>query len=173
MVSIVVIQQRVNTAKLYYQTLLDKYRINITSGCSDNIPQDLNLVKWLILALNMDLRDDYNTTKTQSLYDILNSILGAYNTAFTPNSQVIIPNTTYTVNGTSVLPTISITDANFVGNTYSNADLFGFTFAVFDQNVNRYLNYGIEYTYNPTGGIIIVGGIFGGESYRIIDIVRT
>ena len=172
MVSLAVIQDRVNTAKLYYQTLLDKYRLKLVTGC-DEQPDYLLCVKWLILALNADLLNAYNTTKTQTLYNKLNQILGSYNVAFTPNSQVQIPNTTYTTTGGSGIPSIAITDADFVGSTYTNVTLLGYTFAVFDQNTNRYLNYGTEYTYNATGGLIIVGGIFGGESYRLIDIIQS
>jgi hypothetical protein len=172
MVNLAVIQDRVNTAKLFYQTLLIKYKALLVTGC-DDLPDKLLCTKWLILALNSDLLNAYNTTKTQTLYNKLNQILGSYNVSFVPNSQVQIPNTTYVTTGGSVLPTISITSANFVGATYTNAALIGFTFAVFDQNANRFLNYGVEYTYNAAGGIIIVAGIFGGESYKLIDIIQS
>jgi hypothetical protein len=173
MISLVVIQEKVNIAKVYYQTLLEKYRSDLASGDCCDTPIELNRVKWLIMALNIDLRDDYNTDKTQSLFNILNTILGAFNVAFTPNTQVQIPNTTYTVTGKSVLQPISIKYADFVGNTYSNTALFGFNYAVFNQNINRYMDYGTEYTFNPTGGIIIVAGVFNGDQFRIIDIVQT
>ena len=172
MISLSVIQEKVNIAKLYYQTLLEKYRNDLVDGFCD-LPENLSCVKWLILALNMDLRDSYNTDKTQILFNILNQILGSFNVAFTPNSQVQIPNTTYTTTSGSGIPSISITSANFTGNVYSNTGLLGYVFAVFDQNTNRYLNYGTEYTYNSTGGLIIVDGVFGGESYRLIDIIQS
>lgn len=162
------IQQSVNTGKLYFQTLLDKYKDTLLKGC-DNIPENLNCLKNIIIALNADLRDVVNTDKTQSLYVKLVTILGAYNVAFVPDSRVVIPNTTYEIISTSGIPPIYITDANFVGNTYTNTALVGNNaFAVFDQNLNRYLINGTQFTYNASGGIIIIDGIFGGESFVLI-----
>lgn len=166
-VSLQNIQEKVNISKNYYQTLLDSYKASLIKGC-DNIPANLNCLKWLIYALNADLRDVINTDKTQSLYVKLVTILGIYNVAFNPNANVVIPNTTYTIAATGK-PPIFITDADFVGNTYTNTSLVGNNaFAVFNQNGNRYLINGVDFTYNAAGGLIIVAGIFGGESYVLI-----
>lgn len=168
MVTLQVIQQRLNTGKLYYQTLLDKYKASLIKGC-DDIPANLNCLKWLIYALNADLRDVVNTDKTQALYAKLVGILGAYNQAFTVDPDVVIANTTYEVVTIDSKPPIYITSDDFTGNTYTNTELLGdSTFAVFDQNSNRYLIYGTEFTYNASGGIVIIGGIFGGESFVLI-----
>lgn len=168
MVTLQNIQEKVNIGKVFYQTLLDKYKATLTKGC-DDMPEKLNCLKWLITAINPDLRDVVNTDKTQALYVKLVSILGAFNSAFTVDTDVVIPNTTYEIISNTSKPPIYITDADFVGNTYTNPTLVGnSTFAVFDQNVNRFLINGTEFTYNASGGIIIVNGIYGGEAYTLI-----
>lgn len=167
-VSLQVIQQKVNTSKLYYQVLLERYKADLIKGCN-YVPHKLSCLKNLIWALNADLRDVVNTDKTQALYVKLVTILGAYNEAFVVDTDVVVPNTTYQVITVDAQPPIYITSDDFTDNTYTNTDLVGNTsFAVFDQNTNRYLINGTEFIYNVTGGITIVGGIFGGESYVLI-----
>lgn len=168
MVTLQNIQQSLNIGKIYYQVLLEKYKANLVKGCED-MPEQLNCLKWLITAINPDLRDVVNTDKTQALYAKLVTILGAFNSAFTVDTDVVIPNTTYEIISNTGKPPIYITDADFVGNTYTNTSLVGNnSFAVFDQNLNRYLVNGTEFTYNASGGIIIVNGIYGGESFVLI-----
>lgn len=168
MITLQNIQEKVNTSKLYYQVLLDKYRSGLLKGC-DDLPENLLCLKWLILALTADILGNFNTDKTQALYVKLVTILGAYNEAFVVDPDVVIPNTTYEVVTVDTRPPILITDADFVGNVYTNTELQGnSSFAVFDQNLNRFLQYGTQFTYNAAGGIIIIDGIYGGEQYMLI-----
>jgi hypothetical protein len=167
MIALQNIQEKVNTAKLYYQVLLDKYYENLSKGCND-IPNNLLCIKWLILALTADILANYNTPKTQALYVKLVGILGAYNEAFVVDPNVVIPNTTYQVVAIDSKPPILITSDDFVDNVYTNADLIGLSYAVFDQNLNRFLQNGTQFTYNASGGIIIIDGIYGGEQFMLI-----
>lgn len=168
MVTLQNIQDKINIGKIYYQVLLEKYKANLVKGCED-MPEQLNCLKWLITAINPDLRDVVNTDKTQALYVKLVAILGAFNSDFTVDTDVVIPYTTYQIISNTGKPPIYITDADFVGNTYTNTSLVGNnSFAVFDQNLNRYLVNGTEFTYNASGGIVIVNGIYGGESFVLI-----
>ena len=167
MITLQNIQEKVNISKNFYQVLLDKYRDGLLKGC-DDLPENLLCLKWLILALTADILGNFNTDKTQALYVKLVTILGAYNEAFVVDPNVVVANTTYEVISTTTRPPIFITDADFVGNVYTNPDLIGLSYAVFDQNLNRYLQNGTQFTYNAGGGIIIIDGIYGGEQYVLI-----
>lgn len=166
MISLTTITEKVNTAKLYYQTLIDDYRASFLKGC-ENKPKYLDCLRWTISALSADIRDTINTDKTQKVYAKLLDILGGYSEIYVVDPNVIIPNTTFIVEGNGMSP-IFITDADFTGNEYLNPALVGMTnYVVFDQNLNRYLT-SSQFTYIPTGGIEITDGIYGGESFVLI-----
>lgn len=89
MIDITTIQNKVNTAKLYFQILVDEYIEDIKNGCSrpDNFYYCLD---WLITAISADVNNGINTDTTQELYAQLCEILNGYDEIYSIDNNAIV-----------------------------------------------------------------------------------
>lgn len=112
MIDIATIQDKVNTAKLFFQVLTDRYIAKLIKGC-DEKPENYDCLNWFVSALSGDVDNDFNTDNTQTLYNQLCVLLGGYSEVYTVDPNAVVPNVT--VNETGVeLPEMDYTQDNLL-----------------------------------------------------------
>lgn len=91
-------------AKLYYLQTLDAILVKMKSGCGNT--KDVASLRRVIKALQWRVNASINDSKTSALYACMMQIIGSFAKPYTIDPSVIIPNTTYIIDGGTAMDII-------------------------------------------------------------------
>lgn len=160
-------------AEAYYIELLAKYIEDLVSGkLNPESGKKVICLNRLIRALSWDTSDEVNDDTTTALYVLLLQEIAPYpGTTLTVNPNVVIPTNPIVYDPSTEYRTpliITISDFEPNGTTYNNVDLSGLNQFMVYLNGIRYLIPGIDFNYNPNGGIELTEQIYDGQQIILI-----